>query len=140
MRPKHLLIAGITALSLLVTPGGAAVEWSAHGPLILTASTISTAHAAPKPPTPKKPPTNGGPTLTSSGTTAKTTGWQTRPGKGRFTDADCQAVADTIDYYHDKQFEAEAAGNGAGYIHWSNLAQDLASAGMDQGCAFEGIE
>ncbi len=139
MAVKHTLAAGVAALALLVTPVGLTAQWSEHGPAISNTPAVSTAYAAPNRPTTTTPPAPGGPTFTSSGTASKATGWQTRPGKGRFTDADCQNVAETVDQDLDNAADAGAAGDGRGAIYWMNLAETTASSAMDQGCAFSGL-
>ena len=134
---KRTFVAGVTALALLATPVGITAQWCDHGPKISAAPAVSTVHAAESRPTSTKPPSKSGPTFTSSGT-AKATGYQTRPGTGRFTDDDCQAVAETVEQYIDNFVEAGATGNVNSAIEWRELAEATASAGLDQGCALSG--
>lgn len=109
MAVKHTLVAGVTALALLITPVGLTVQWNDHGPAMATAPAVSAAYAAPNRPTTKKPPTAGGPTFTSGGTTTRTTGYQT--GSGKASDFYCQAAADVYDEMQDQLADANAAGD-----------------------------
>ena len=137
MRLKHTLAAGVAALALLVTPVELTAHWSDHGPSISTAAAVEMAHAASNRPTSTKPPTNGAPTITSSGGNAsRTQGFQT--GQGRFTDEQCQMLADAIDRGAIASWNDKAdhpASDGTRDFDSEN-AQDLASYGMDGGCAF----
>jgi hypothetical protein len=138
MAMKHTLAAGVTALALLIAPVGLSVQWNEHGPALSTAPAVSTAHAAPGRPTPKKPPSSGGPTFTSSGSASRTTGWQAPGGNRQMTDEQCQAVADGYDAYNDLAVEAGLAGDNKSYIEYSHQAEALLNSGLDHGCAFTG--
>jgi hypothetical protein len=131
---KHTLVAGLTAFALLIAPVGLSVQWNERGPALSTAPAISTAFAAPSRPTPKKPPANGGPTITSGGTASRTTGFQTRA--GGISDELCQAYADEIDETAEYADIAAAGGDPGAAIFWTQQAQAAESEGMDMGCAF----
>ena len=134
MALKHTLAAGITAFALLVTPIGLTAQWNDHGPALSTTPAISVAHAASNRPTTKKPPTNGGPTFTSNGTTQKTTGFQTR--SGGLSDTFCQTIADTYDDVQDQIADANATGDTRTAAILAVEAEKILSEGMDDGCAF----
>jgi hypothetical protein len=134
MAVKHTLAAGVAAFALLVTPVGLTAQWNDHGPAISTAPAISMAHAAANRPTTMEPPADGAPTITSSGTTSKTTGYQT--GSGKVGDDWCQVAADRIDRYGNHAAVADAAGDSRAAQNWRELAQKVESLGADEGCAF----
>ena len=135
---KRTFVAGVTALALLVAPIGLTAQWGDHGPAFSTAPAISTVHAAESRPTSTQPPSKDGPTFTSSGTASKATGTQTRPGKGRFTNAECQAIAETVEQYIDNFVEAGATGNVVSAMNWYDLAETTANAATAQGCSLSG--
>jgi hypothetical protein len=136
MALKHTLAAGVAAFALLVTPIGLTTQWSDHGPAISTTPAISTAHAAPKRPTSTKAPSSGGPTFTSSGSTQKTTGWQT--GQGKLSDEQCQLIADGADALKNMAGAYLDAGDSAEGARLGAQAALAIRDGMSQGCAFTG--
>jgi len=63
-------------------------------------------------------------------------GFQTRPGKGRLTDSDCQRYADGIQDQQDQAAAATAAGDEEGAGKATAIGDGIESAGLDHGCAF----
>ena len=136
MAVKHTLVAGITAFALLITPVGLTAQWSDHGPAISTAPATSTAHAAPNQPTPKKPPANGGPVVTTSGgNVSKTRGFHPSLLVGQMSEY-CQAMADIYDNAIDLAEYYNSIGNLDKTFEMAQRAGAIESDAQSRGCVF----
>jgi hypothetical protein len=138
MPVKHALAAGVTAIALLVAPVGLTIQTGDYGRAIATTSAISTAHAAVSRPTPKKAPSNGGPTFTSSGgQSSRTTGYQS--GSGNASNELCQDAAGLYDAQIDAMnaaFQRNDWDSANGVDAHAAHAQQIETSATNAGCVF----